>query len=72
METKDEFIASQNRCQHTNVETMINMFKGTAIDICIDCLKEFNVRDLTDEESEDFYADYYYTEEEGGYDGKDD
>lgn len=71
METENEYIASQNRCQHKNVETMINMFKGTAIDICIDCLKEFNVRDLTDEEAEDFYADYYYNDE-GGENGEDD
>jgi len=47
----------QNKCEHKQVETMINVFKGLSIEMCIDCLKEFNVRELTDEEMEDFYAD---------------
>lgn len=54
----------QNKCEHKQVETMINIFKGLSIEMCVDCLKELNVRELTDEEMEDFYADDYDNNEE--------
>lgn len=53
MEIKEFKPEDPGFCTHKNIKSMIDIFKGTVIEICTDCMERFNERPVTKEEADE-------------------